>query len=143
MTAGSSGEFVAWKQGDGQWYVFDEEFGNWISVASASPVVVAVLLLTLNDAVEVGTNSATLSGSVVSSGGEAPTILLVWGETDEGSQDHEDWDDFTIPGIKDAGALEKTVLGLARNTRYYFRFKATNTAGVTWSEVNTFLTLAN
>ena len=105
MTAGSSGEFVAWKQGDGQWYAFDEEFGNWSSVASASPVVVAVPLVTLNDAVEVGTTSAILSGSVVSSGGEAPTILFLWGETDEGSQDHEDWYDFTILGIKGAGCL--------------------------------------
>ena len=57
--------------------------------------------------------------------------------------EHEDWDDFTSLGIKDAGALGKTVLGLARNTRYYFRFKATNSVGFTWSEVNTFLTLAN
>ena len=143
VTPVSGSGFVVWKQGDGKWYAFDEKSGNWSSVAPGSPVVVTAPVVTLNDAVEVGTNSAILSGSVVSSGGEAPAILFVWGETDEGSQDHEDWDDFTSLGIKDAGALEKTVLGLARNTLYYFRFKATNSAGVTWSEVNTFLTLAN
>jgi hypothetical protein len=143
VTAGSSGEFVAWKQGDGQWYAFEEESGNWSSVATGSPVVVTAPVVTLNDAAEVGTTSALLSGRITSTGGKGPSILFVWGETDVGSQDHEEWDDFTSLGPKEEGALEKTVLGLARDTLYYFRFKATNSAGVTWSEVKTFTTLAN
>jgi hypothetical protein len=70
VTAGSSGEFVAWKQGDGQWYAFEEESGNWSSVATGSPVVVTAPVVTLNDAAEVGTTSALLSGRITSTGGK-------------------------------------------------------------------------
>ena len=100
-------------------------------------------MITVNEATDVYAKSGRLSGTVNYTGGEAPSIIIVWGEADEGTDDHEDWDDFATLGNKEVGLFLKTVTGLSRSTQYFFRAKATNEGGSTWSASKTFTTLAN
>jgi hypothetical protein len=136
VTAGLIGEFVAWKQGDGQWYAFKEAYKRWNSVTAALSEI------TLNDAVDVETNRATISCVVESTSGDNPEIIACWGTWD-GSQTGDFSESEANLGPKNVGTFLKTVTVPNKNTLYYFRFKATNSAGVTWSEVKTFTTLAN
>ena len=127
---------VAWKQDDGQWYAFKEAYKRWNSVTAALSEI------TLNDAVDVETNRATISCVVESTSGDNPEIIACWGTWD-GSQTGDFSESEANLGPKNVGTFLKTVTVPNKNTLYYFRFKATNSAGVTWSEVKTFTTLAN
>lgn len=77
--------------------------------------------------------SALVKGKVY--GAKPAMIVVVWGETEEGTSDHEEWDDFADLGQKSNEEFERSVTGLDKDLTYYFRIKATNTDGEeTWSE---------
>lgn len=77
--------------------------------------------------------SAYLSGHLNSTGGAATRSDLFWGEKDGGS-DAKAWGHSKKLGQSKAGALTQKVTGLKPDTAYAYRFRSTNSAGVSWSE---------
>ena len=76
--------------------------------------------------------TATLGGELVAVDGDPVTILVHWGLTDGGT--NGPWDaTSTFPGTYSAGAFSTNV-NLPTPDRYYFyRYAASNAAGVFWS----------
>ncbi|HOX02647.1 MAG TPA: lamin tail domain-containing protein [Candidatus Paceibacterota bacterium] len=75
--------------------------------------------------------SVTVQGEVVSTGGDAPAVLLFWGSED-GGQNPLAWAAQTNAGTV-SGVFPVTVGGLEPATTYFYRFQATNRAGASWS----------
>ena len=136
VTPVSGSGFVVWKQGDGQWYAFDEVSKSWNAITAALSEI------TLEDAFDIEAKLATISCLVNNTGGDDPEITVYWGAWD-GSQTFDFWESSEVLGFKKVGVVLKRVVVPNKNTLYYFRFKATNSAGSTWSEVKTFTTLGN
>lgn len=93
----------------------------------------------------VTSNSATLNGTVVAIGSAAPTVTFYYGPVDGGS-DPTKWTgtasgNFTVAGTQ-TGAFSYALTGLNASTNYYYRVRAVNATGTTWSApVQTFTTL--
>jgi hypothetical protein len=84
--------------------------------------------------------STSIKGKVY--GAKPTSIIAVWGETEEGVSDHENWDDFATLGQKFNEEFERLIAGLSSDTLFYLRIKAVNTEGIeTWTEPLEFRTL--
>jgi hypothetical protein len=81
------------------------------------------------------TNTATVTGSLVSFNASAATVKLYWGTTDGGA-DQMEWGDSVDLGQKTGPypeAFSVPLSGLAPLTGYYYRLFGTNTEGSNWS----------
>jgi hypothetical protein len=88
----------------------------------------------------VAATTATLNGTVTSTGGQNPTVYFYWGTTD-GIANPANWSNNTIIGSEPVGAFSSSITGLTPNTIYYYRCYANNSGGDSWSGVETFTTL--
>ena len=111
-----------------------------------NPIVNGILIVTLGPqpplvtsapATEVRATTATLNGTLVSQGSEPPAVWVCWGDDDAGEA-LAAWDHKVNLGTPAAGVLSHPVTGLATDTTYHFRFHATNPAGDSWSEPQSF-----
>jgi hypothetical protein len=75
--------------------------------------------------------SATLGGSVISTGGAIPEVFLYYGTSDGGTNAGA-WDSSVYLGPQ-SGSFSQNLMGLSVNTAYYFRVAAINPAGVAWA----------
>ena len=83
--------------------------------------------------------SATVGGSVSSTGGETPTLVIHYGDNDAGTGT---WDSQLDLGIEEASASGE-ISGLTPGTLYYFRAAASNSAGTAWATTSaSFSTIA-
>jgi len=80
---------------------------------------------------EIETRSAVLGGTVLSTGGDAPELILYYGTADGGTNAAA-WQQRAYVGME-SGAFAQTVTGLLVNTTYYFAFAAVNGAGTVWA----------
>lgn len=108
--------------------------GSFATQAYQLPVVET------EDAAAVTGTAAQLGGTVTSTGGDAPIVTLYWGNEDGGT-DVNSWD-----SSQDVGRISedfaRAVTGLSPLTVYYFRARAENAAGVSWSgQTRSFTTL--
>ena len=109
---------------------------------SATPLPPVVTVYDAN-ATTFTTTGATLIGRLRShDASDAPTVTLYYGLADKGLTD-SGWDGNVAVGTVQAGAdFAKPVTGLAGGKQYYYRAKATNSAGTSYSAVKaTFVTI--
>ncbi len=96
-------------------------------------------------ATNLASTTATINGQVTQVGSAAPTVTFFWGPTDGGS-DTTKWTgtgsgNFTVAGTQ-TGTFSNNITGLVANTPYFYRVRAVNATGTTWSApAQTFTTL--
>lgn len=79
-----------------------------------------------NDATDVQDISAVLNGNITSTGGENPNERgFEWGTVSGGPY----LNSWTEPGSFGTGVFSRTIIGLSRETPYFFRAKARNSVG--------------
>lgn len=96
--------------------------------------------ITANDAANVTSTSAELSGQITSTGNAPNTVTLYYGDNDAGAV-AANWDNAVSLGTQPA-AFGTVLAGLAAQTTHYFRFRATNAAGDAWTATGSFATLS-
>ena len=77
-------------------------------------------------------NTAVLSGNLLRSGGQNPTVKIVWGDEDRGANASalSTWDNtVTISTNQDVGAFSTTITIPNQEKIYYFRSVAENAGG--------------
>ena len=95
-----------------------------------------------NGASNVLSISATLCGTLTSTGGVPTRAYAYWGESDGGTT-NANWSHASNLGTNAAGPLSLAVTNLTPNRLYYYRFYATNLSGQAWATTTTnFTTLA-
>ncbi|MDE0594093.1 MAG: lamin tail domain-containing protein [Roseibacillus sp.] len=79
----------------------------------------------------VGFTSAEIGGQVTATGGENPTVLIYWGDSNGGTTPGS-WDQFNDLSTQ-AGAFEDALANLTDGVTYYFRSFASNSGGSDWA----------
>jgi hypothetical protein len=91
----------------------------------------------------VTSNSATVSATLSSTGGDDANVSFFWGD-DDAANIPSNWDhNFTFAGTRGVGNLTHSISGLTSGTQYFFKVMSTNLAGTMWSATYPFSTLSN
>jgi formylglycine-generating enzyme required for sulfatase activity len=81
--------------------------------------------------------TAILDGNLSSASGAVTTVYVYWGLSDAGTT-KANWGNVANLGTNSAGGIvTDSVSGLSPNTKYYYRFYATNSAGDCWAPTTT------
>jgi hypothetical protein len=104
---------------------------------SASPASFTTLTVTPpgvvnSPATNVTATTAMLRGSITSTGNQAPTVTIFYGDDDAGDGSVTPWDHSVTLAAQSAGYAQ-FVAGLSPLTTYYFTSRATNFGGATWA----------
>ncbi len=79
----------------------------------------------------VQTRSATLNGTVMTTGGTAPEVFLYYGTVDHGTNAAAWANSVSLGPV--SGTFSQTVSGLTPNVTYYYAAAAINPAGTAWA----------
>jgi YVTN family beta-propeller protein len=82
-------------------------------------------------------DAATLTGSLMSTGGAPTTVFACWGESDGGTN-MSAWAQSANLGILDLGDFSTQVSDLTSDTDYVYRLAASNEYGTVWSGLQSF-----
>ena len=110
--------FAANTQGD-DWAPGSETFTTPATLSAVDNVAAREVLGT----------SAIIGGNVTSTGGDAPTLVIHYGDNDAGTGT---WDAQLDLGLQNGLAAER-IASLTPGTTYYFRVAVTNSAGTAWA----------
>jgi len=113
-----------------------------VNITVIDVVEVTPPLVSTGAASSITQNGADVGFSLTDDGGEASTITLYYGESNEGAVAGA-WDNSVGLGAQTAGAGSSSLSGLTDGTNYYFTFRATNSAGEDWGSVGSFTTEAD
>jgi len=80
--------------------------------------------------------SATLNGTLTSTGGVPTEVSVYWGSVDGGTV-FGAWNHVDHLGTNGVGLLSQDVMNLTPNKKYYYRFFATNSTGSAWAAATT------
>lgn len=116
--------------------------GTWTaSTQSLTTLAVTAPTVANAPATNIGAFSAQLGGEVTSTGNDVPAVTIYYGTAD-GGENPAAWQASVDVGLQ-AGLFSAAVAGLAPESTYYFRSRATNVAGSGWaSSTQTFVTEA-
>ncbi|MEM9658088.1 MAG: immunoglobulin domain-containing protein, partial [Planctomycetota bacterium] len=93
-------------------------------------------------AADVLSTTAAIGVDVLADGFDPPTVLLHWGDSDQGT-DSAAWQNVVDLGRIDQGVVSIDLANLPQNTPHYYRAMASNAAGEVWaSETASFSTLS-
>ena len=83
------------------------------------------------NAYAVNSTEATIVGSLTDTGGETPSVTIVWGDEDRGSDFNalSTWDNVITLGLLGTGSFSTNLTGLQAGKVYYARTAAVNVAG--------------
>lgn len=105
---------------------------SWAAATAAFRTQTLTLpALLLAPASSINGTSATLHGEITATGGEPPVVTFFYGTTD-GREVAANWDSSLNLGAQ-SGTFSRLVNNLSPNTTYFFKARATNSAGQTWS----------
>jgi YVTN family beta-propeller protein len=90
-------------------------------------------------ATNVLSTSAYLTGSLISTGNAPATAWVCWGTSDSGTNFNA-WAQKTSLGVRTPSAFSQAVGELTPETTYFYRCRAVNTYGESWSAAQTFTT---
>lgn len=114
---------------------------SWAAISQSFDTAAALATISQSAATAITINSASLPISVDSTGGNAPTVTIFYG-TSDGGTNAAVWSNSLALGTQ-TGAATGNATGLTANTTYYFRARAVNSAGSSWSAASSsFSTLA-
>lgn len=114
---------------------------SWAATSQSFDTAAALATISQSAATAITINSASLPISVDSTGGNAPTVTIFYG-TSDGGIDAAVWSNSLALGTQ-TGAATGNATVLTANTTYYFRARAVNSAGSSWSAASSsFSTLA-
>lgn len=109
------------------------DIGAYEFITGGPPVAPSI---TTSAATNVQSTTATLNGNVTATGSDNPTVTVYWGATDGGTT-AGNWAFNSAPTSpaqpQGVNVFTYDAANLATNTTYYFRAKATNSAGTTWA----------
>lgn len=77
----------------------------------------------------IGATSATLNGTLTSTGVAPTTVYACWDTSDKGTASLAAWAHADLIGVRPTGAFTDILTGLSSNTTYYYRCYAANMAG--------------
>ena len=110
------------------------------STSSFSTLTISPPTVDVSEAVSIDAFSAELSGQVTDDGNEEPRVTIHWGTID-GGKNLAGWQHSADLGTR-RGSFGWTVADLAFDTEYFYRVRAENSAGSSWSDgAATFTTL--
>lgn len=113
--------------------IFDRALsGSEVATIYAAPEVQSAPIIVASSAGNILSNSATLSGSLLSTGGLPTEVWVYWGTTDAGT-DRDAWSSSAALGTMAVGTFTTNVTGLLSDTTYYFTCYASNSLGADWS----------
>jgi len=99
---------------------------------AALTVITEAVVNNATGATGIDTNTATLNGQVVTTGGNNPEVRVYWGNNDGGTNAGS-WDSVENLGTLGVGAFSTNVSGLSPNTQYFYRCYGSNLAGSAWA----------
>ncbi len=101
------------------------------SASFTTPAITSATVETLSASM-VGPGAAVLSGKVLTTGGDAPVVILYYGPSDGGANLAAWAQSLVLPGTQ-GGSFNPLVSGLTDNATYYWTVEATNAAGAAWA----------
>ncbi|MEM7392686.1 MAG: DUF2341 domain-containing protein, partial [Verrucomicrobiota bacterium] len=114
-----------------------DELGSYLSnkygLGTAYPSSVPPRIDQPEGAGQITGDSATLNGSLISTGSSPTSVTVYWGSTDGGTNPNL-WSNAVPLGVQGLGDVAVPVSGLSSNTSYYYRFKASNATHEAWAD---------
>ena len=114
---------------------------SWATPSRSFTTLAPTLAVVTNQpATAILANSASISGKVLSTGGDPPSITLFYGPVNGGTNPSA-WSNSIPVGIQ-GGTFIRGIFGLNANSIYFFSARAVNGAGTSWgTPVQSFTTL--
>jgi hypothetical protein len=114
---------------------------SWATPSRSFTTLTPTLAVVANQpATAILANSASISGKVLSTGGDPPSITLFYGPVNGGTNPSA-WSNSLAIGVQ-GGTFIRGIFGLNANSTYFFTARAINGAGTSWgTPVQSFTTL--
>ena len=111
----------------------------WSPVSGSFTTSIATPVTVINgEATEITGSSARLRGTVTETGNDTPTVTIFYGASDGGTN-AASWENSLSVG-NSADEFSKVVTLLVPETSYFFRARAVNSAGESWSPASAVFT---
>ncbi|MGC6566055.1 MAG: lamin tail domain-containing protein [Akkermansiaceae bacterium] len=104
---------------------------SWASPSLSFETLANPASITQGSAINVTADSASLPATVTDTGGDNPVVTVFYGTSDGGSNSGS-WDSSESLGTI-SGSATAELGGLAPATTYFFRFRAVNEGGISWT----------